>query len=388
MAQGRSLAEIVTAPIAIERTGPVSTVDLDVRMGKLFLTASANGEAREFIFDTGSPSMVSRELADALELEIVASNTGVDANGNPVTMDIAILETLAVGSTVFHDVPVMVFDFSVLSIGACLIDGGILGSEILPGSAWRIDAENESLSFAETYAALGGGVPEVRASLHDFGYPHAPIIDYQLGDVSDRALFDTGNSEAVMLFRPVADDDSVQALMSPGSRRTGRGSEGESAGGLGETTELFRFTLNEFYIDGQMIAPVRAAQRGAPPSLIGAGILDTHHVVLDFPNEEFLLERRQQAAPVEVEAGYSLGFVGGFATVVQIFNGSAADAAGLRLGDRIESIDDHSLLVTPQAPLCDTVTWLTQSFRPAQGGDMTVRRDGEVLTIAVPASDG
>ena len=68
---------------------PLTTVPLDIRMNKLYVSATLEDQTRAFIFDTGSPTILSQELADALGLERTGSNTGRDANGRMVTMDTA-----------------------------------------------------------------------------------------------------------------------------------------------------------------------------------------------------------------------------------------------------------------------------------------------------------
>lgn len=385
-AQDADLRAALTAPIAIERAAPVTSAPLENRGGVLFLNAAANGQSREFILDTGSPTILTREFADALGLHTIGQNTGVDANGAPLTMDIAVVESLTIGDTTFRNVPVLIFDFSGLAAGACLVDGGMLGSELLPGSAWRIDTEGGQLSIAETAAALGGSAPVVRARLYDFGYPHAPVVDYAVGEVTDKALFDTGNAEQVTLFAEVAQNRSVQAAFASGSVSRGRGTEGESAGGRGEVTDLIRFTLPRFEIDGQPIGPVRAATRGAPPTLVGLGMLRSHVVTLDYPGAQFLLESRSEPAPSRPEAGYSIAPDGDAARVVRLFEDSAAAHAGLRLGDRVIEAGGRSLRVAPEASRCDVVDWLMQSFDPTAAANLTVERDGAPVTIDIPAT--
>ncbi|WP_300545617.1 aspartyl protease family protein [Maricaulis sp.] len=382
--QDRELPELLNAPIEVERPQPVASTALETRFGKLFLNATVNGETHEFIFDTGSPTMLSRSIAERLGLTTIGHNTGLDANGNSVTMAFALVDELAVGGAVFHDVPVLVFDFTELSLGGCIIDGGILGSEILAGSAWLIDTENETLSFAANADALGSGEAVVDAGLSDFGYPHAPIIAYQVGDVTDRALFDTGSAEAVSLFRTLIQDASVRDAIAADSMVTGRGSEGESAGGYGEITDLARFTLEAFSIDGQSVAPLRANTRGAPPTLVGAGMLDTYRVRLDYPQGRFVLERRDEALPDEAESGYSVAFVDGQARVVQIFSGSPAAEAGLQLGDQVIAIDGRRLDVTPASPMCETALWLLNGFDAARGGVFEIQRGDTRMTVSVP----
>lgn len=384
-AQDTDLAAIFAAPVAISRDGPVTAVPLELRMDKLFVHAAANGESREFIFDTGSPTILTREFADALGLETIGRNTGVDANGNPVTMEVAVLDRLAIGGTAFHRVPVLIFDFSALPMGRCFIDGGILGSEILPGSAWRIDVGAGRLSIAGDAATLGGGEPELQARLYDFGYPHAPIVDYGVGDLQDKALFDTGNAEQVTLFARAADSAPVREHVVPGSVSRGEGYEGESAGGRGETGPLVRFSLEDFRIGDHALDTVRATTRSVPPSLLGAGMLASYTITLDYPGEAVVLERRDGVSPPAPEAGYAIAFSEDYAEVAQLFADSPAAAASLRLGDRVLEVQGRSLDIADAQARCEAARWLTESFEPAEGAEIVVLRESEPVAIHVPS---
>ncbi|WP_417470794.1 aspartyl protease family protein [Maricaulis sp.] len=383
-AQNAQLGRLLTAPIRIERATPVTTLPLEARGDILFVQASANGEAAEFIFDTGSPTVLSRQFADALGLEAVAQNTGRDANGTEITMDFAILETLSLGTAVFHDVPVLIHDFSDLDMGACLVSAGILGSELFPGSAWRIDTEAGQLSFAASLDEMAAFDPVATTHLYDFGYPHAPIVDYSVGDVSDKALFDTGNSAWVALFTEVAETVSVQQEILRESIVTGTGFEGESAGGRGEAGALTWFTLQNFRLDHDTLGPVRATTRAVPPTLVGAGVLSGYVVTMDYPGEQFLLEARSEPAPAREEPGYALALVGDAVEVAQLFDGSAAADAGLRLGDQVIALSGRSMVVSAGNSKCSIARSLIESFDASQGADLTIMRDGIASTISIP----
>lgn len=382
-AQTADLGSVFSAPIGIERQAPVASVPLEVRGGKLFLQASIDGNVREFIFDTGSPTILARGFAETLGLEIIGSNTGTDANGTPVTMDVAIVDSLEIGDATFRNVPVLVFDFASLPIGPCIFDGGVIGSEILRGSAWRIDTGSNRLSIAESAAAFGNLTPVIRAQLHDFGYPHAPILDYSIGDFSDRALFDTGNAEQVTLFRDVFDHRETQQAIVAGSLRRGRGSEGTSAGGSGEIGDIIRYNLSDLKLDGQSLGELGGTVRQAPPTLIGARILESHIVTLDYPGGEFLLEPRTEPEGPRIRPDFGIAFEGGTPTVSQLLDGTAASTAGLRLGDQVAEIDGRSLAVSENNDQCDVARWLMQSFDAGAAVEIVVIREGQRQTITI-----
>lgn len=383
-AKAPSVSASGPAQKSIERNQPVSHVHMDVRHGKYYLDAEANGQQGEFIFDTGSPTILSQQFAQKIGLKAVGHNRGVDANGTQLVMDIAILDRLDLGGTVFRNLPVLIHDFSDLDVGNCLIGDGVLGSELLPGSAWRIDEANAKLSIAETARAMGVSSKAVRQKLYDSGYPHLPIIDYRVGDVAEKALFDTGNSERVVLFKAVANNPSMRSAIVPNTTMVGAGFQGESAGGMGGVEELARFTLKDFEIGTYHLGESRGTTRAHAPTLVGAGILQDHVVTLDYPNGDFILEKRGAAKRSKAEAGYAVSYRNGHAEVVQMFNGSRADRAGLKLGDHVIAINGHGLALPKAGAKCDQVNWLIGRFDPRKAATLQIERGGQRKTIKVP----
>lgn len=151
---------------------------LEVLATKLFVEIEIGGAPRRFVFDTGSPSMMSADLAAELELEAIDKRQGRDAHGAIVETNI-VQSDLTIGGTTFHKVPVFVADFP--KTAQCLFDG-VLGSEVLPLCAWQIDLPASVLRCNSRLTKLGYLEKAKKQPLYDFGYPHAPILDVRFGD--------------------------------------------------------------------------------------------------------------------------------------------------------------------------------------------------------------
>ncbi|KCZ56718.1 hypothetical protein HY30_06265 [Hyphomonas chukchiensis] len=384
LAQDSGMGAVLSKPPGIERDRQVIEVPMDVRMGKLFIDATVESETRAFIFDTGSPTILTTDLAKALNLEIMGQNTGRDANGREVTMDVAVVETLAIGGLTFHNVPVLIFDPHQLELGACILDGGVIGSEILPGSVWTMDTEQGRLTVSAPGAATDSREASLTARLHDFGYPHTPVVDYSVGDVRDKAIFDTGSADEVVLFEGVADSKKVRRSIAAGTVVKGRGSDGVSAGGPGDIRDLHRFTLPEFHLGKDSIGPVRATTRETAPTLIGAAILDRYAVTLDYAAGQFILTDRASPMPRAPEPGYSVSVVNGAVTVTRLYEGTLAEQAGLRLGDQVTSINGHAFRDLDTGPVCEEALWLADTFDRTARAELVVERAGGPETIRIP----
>ena len=372
------------SPIEIERESPRSEIPIDWRMAKVFVPADINGFSGEFMFDTGSPTMLSHDLVSELGLEIIGQNTGRDSHGREITMDVAMVESIRLGDTVFRNVPVMVFDFSQLEDGACFVPLGILGSEILHGSVWSIDIAQRVMTIEGPDSRSSPREFDVSSPLYDFGYPHMPIIDYQIGRINDKALFDTGNAGALVLFDRVADDRSVRRKLVRGSIETGQGFAGVSAGGWAEQAPLFRAMIDDLTVGQTSFDPITVTTRSSAPTLLGASFLRTHVVTLDYPGQQFGMSAHQLPTPVGRNAGYGIALKNDRATIIQLYDDSAADRAGLRLGDVVTAIGERALEIDPETR-CEHARWLAEEFEPSERQTLSILRDNEAISLTIPA---
>lgn len=385
-AQENVLREVLPAPLTVERSSEPDWVQVDTSLGMMVVEASVNGETRSFVFDTGSPSMLTRRFADTLSLEIIGQNTGVDANGMPVTMDIAVVDEIVLGGTTFRNVPVLIHDFAKVPLGNCFFDGGVLGSELFPGSAWRISLVDQTIGIAASADGLGASEASLTAKLHDFGYPQAPVIDYRIGDLSDKALFDTGNAESFVLFERLLDNKSVQKQIDRGSVSVVDGSEGVSAGGRGEVRTLRRFAIDGVRVGDEELGRLEGVTRGAPPTLFGRGLLAAYDIILDYPRAEFLLV--PQKGTNETGPDYAIGYVGDRAEVVQLTRRSPAARRGLRLGDEIAAINGRDMTTASGNSTCASAKWLLTDFDSRAEAELVVTRDGRQFAVTIPSADG
>ena len=373
MAQEADAQTILSQPPVFERSSDV-TVPLQWRAGKLALDAEANGVGRSFILDTGSPTILSADLARELGLTVQGRNVGQDANGRPVTMEIARLDRLEIGGLVIRDLPVLIFDFSALEIGACVMDGGVIGSDILPAGAWTLDMEAETLSLATEAPSSDA------AALESYGYPFAPIVVYRAGDLVDRALIDTGGTGAVTLFDGAMDGWASGAAAD--AVETGQAFAGESAGGRGGQVRVRRARIDEFHIGPFNTGPLVAGSRPVAPTLIGVDILRTHRMTLNQPSGTLELIPRDHPDLRPADLGLGVEWIDGAAVVSRLMDNSVAARAGLRLGDRILAANGRDL--EDAADPCGQALWLIETLAWAPAMTLTTARDPQQPVVLEP----
>ena len=377
--------DVLSKPIKIERDEIVTSIPLQTRSGMLHLTASINDFTGEFVFDTGSPTIIDQTIAEKLNLKILGENTGLDSNGREVTMRIALAEKITLGGTSFYDVPVMVHDYGSVPLGKCYLPNGVIGSELLPGGVWRIDLSNQSLKISANAKQLQFLKGSKKTPLHSFGYPYPPVIDYSIGRFTDKALFDTGNASEIALFEPIVADKWVSNEIDKSTIKVGRGRLGTSAGGIGDIVPLRNFQIKSLGLGNYELENVNARTRAVPPTLIGRGLLSSHIVTLDYVNADFWLSPMPTADSQAKEdaPGFALSVTDDKLEVSQMFESSRAERAGLMLGDEVVEIDGLSPPLSTSDQQCQTSRRLSEQRNLRAIKKIKIYRNGEFKVIVL-----
>lgn len=296
-------------------------------------------------------------------------------------MGVARVDTLQLGELVFRDLPVLVYDPQAYAsdTAACLLDGGVIGSDVMPGNVWQFDLDAGALHVADSADALDIPAATPTAPLHLFGFPFAPIIDWSVGDkFTDKALFDTGSPATVAVFARAYEALRQQRLV----RSTGvlRGHEGEAAGGLGPEISRQLLDVPQLRVGGATLADVSAVSRPQAPTLFGAGLLATHIVTLDYVQRRILIHPRAtpEAPP---SSDFACRWTQDGVRVLNVRVSSPAWRKGLRPGQRVLQANERLLEPTDPANPCELVAWVIDTLPQLHPLTLYVKEGGKTKTI-------
>lgn len=345
---------------------------LETLANMLFVEVHIGGAPRRFLFDTGSPSMMSARLADALDLEVVDTRQGRDSHGAIVETEV-VQADLTLGGTTLRQVPVFVAEFP--KVPQCLFDG-VLGSEVLPLCAWQIDLPDSVLRCNSDIDGLDHVQGASRQPLYDSGYPHAPVLDVRFAEnATSKALFDTGSPGYLAISPP--DLGGARRNGGVAGSIAGHGSLGGSLGGMAPEKDQLRVQLDALAIGDMPLGAVDAVLRESPPSLIGASILEHFVVTLDARSSAAWFDRYRAGPFSRPSYGLGLAFEDGV-SVSLIWDDSPAAAAGLEVGQRLVSINDE-----PATASCEGIRSAMRAMSVGDsielgwdGGGATLVREG------------
>ncbi len=353
------LPEVLKTQPYIENKDFSSVIPIDTSGNKIFLNAEVNGKPYRFIFDTGSPTILSRKVVDELGLVIRGENTGKDANGNLVKMDLSVLDRLKIGDVVFRDIPVFVFDYSHLAVGNCIIDGGVIGSEILPLTIWQINFARKELVITNDTRKLEHIDNAQSSKLKVTDYPFTPVLEHAInGQFTDHAIFDTGCTELLHLNHLAFEDLKKRQIVDSVTAKA-FGTFGESAGGRGKDATFHLVPLQQLAVGEVRFANIEVWTRNEVPSLIGARIFESHIVTLDYANKIVYFQKYQEPKTETASFGFRPYLKNQSLYVGFLRDPSPATEVGIRLHDQILTINDRDLRHLEASEQYEVLKWFS-----------------------------
>lgn len=322
---------------------------------KVFVEVMLGGSPRRFLFDTGSPSMLSRALAGELQLKVIDSRQGRDAHGAVVDTDI-VQADLGLGGITLHKVPVFVADFP--HTAQCLFDG-VLGSEVLPLCAWQLDMPDGMLRCHTDINQLEHIKGAQRQPLHTYGYPHTPFVDIRLArQAVSKAMLDTGSPDYMTISPP--DFEGARRNQGVAGTTRGQGALGGSLGGLAAKRDQVQVELKSLQIGDMPLGTISAPLREIPPSLLGAALLQHFVVTLDSRNSQVYFDQYNGGPYHRAAYGFGLDFENEV-SVSLVWDQSPASEAGLKVGDKVMSINGQ--------PVSGSCTDIRRTMQAMSEGD-------------------
>lgn len=351
-----------TKPKLINHT--LSKTPIRTEGNRINLEATVNGKTFRFILDTGSPTVLTKKVADALDLNVLGQNTGSDAHGNPVKMDLSVLDTLKIGDVVFANIPVFIFDQTSIPMADCIFDGGIIGSEIMPLTQWQINFKDKELVLGGEIKDYGFIQNAKAAKLFVFQYPHTPIIEHTINkSLTDKAIFDTGNTELLHLnikaFEELKKRQKIKSEITQGF-----GSFGSSAGGEALEQVHYKINVNRLDIGKLSLKNIPVWTRSQVPTLVGARIFESQIVTLDYAEQKVYFYEYQHPQPFASDKfGLKTSIDNKRLRVSFVTKNSIAEEKGLAVGDQILAINETRFDKIEHTNLCEMAAKLTQSYR-------------------------
>ncbi len=300
------------------------------RLGPPYVEVKVDGRPTDLIIDTGAyATLISPALADRAGAKVRRTQLrSVDAGGNVRRpRGIARLGSIDLGNASFVDVEAVVQDVSVLASAGDPISGAI-GTPLFRDALVTLDYPNAKLVIEEGSLPDPNGQDVLPLRVGPLG---RPLVEMKIGEKTVWVLLDTGYDGGLSL------PDSARKLY-PGAEKAYPGPSFAYYHGHGQGDRA-RLT-DDLHIGWHVVRqPIVDLGIGRDP-IIGGDYLRHFAITLDQRNGRVRFTRKD-ITPIRVPSIYGPGYYveRQSGKVIAVLPRSGAARAGLKVGDRLSSID-------------------------------------------------
>lgn len=185
---------------SIESERFCSGLNYDSTLDLIFIPVEIQGETYRFLFDTGAPNVISKELRNKLAIKGKGNGNVSDSQGNSDKLGVVKLDTIGIGGVNFINTSALVADLDQAVELGCLKIDGIIGANLMKLAYWKIDSKKQILMLSSNLDTL----------MEDLSNPHVldfrpkrtftPMVDLLVNDsLIENFTYDTGSGGYVSL---------------------------------------------------------------------------------------------------------------------------------------------------------------------------------------------
>jgi membrane-associated protease RseP (regulator of RpoE activity) len=365
------------------------TARLPIRYGErhLWVKVSIDGRpAEDFLIDTGaSVSLLDSAWAAS---HGIATEGRMQAVGAGATGDVAFASvgSIRVAGPDGDGVEIAGQKVAVLALNRFVAPffwrdaAGVLGYDFISRFVMEIDYDNGTLTLHDpktfTYAGKGTAVPITLAG-------SIPVVKAKIdGQYEGQFRLDVGSGSTVDLHSPYVKKHGLHEKLGKTIAVMGGGFGGTFTSHIGrlKSMEIGPYSWKD------PLVILSGAERGGLASEdfagnIGNEIFERFKCTFDYEHRMLYLEpgKRYTKADRFSRAGVQLARFGDAVKAMQVLPGSAAEAAGIKEGDEVVTLDGKPILSWTQ----DSVTEMFENGPVGKAHVLELRRDGKPRKVTV-----
>ncbi|MCG2611664.1 retroviral-like aspartic protease family protein [Flavobacterium sp. SM15] len=333
----------------IAQSNYYEVIDFELVNEKIKIPVTINNKVYYFMLDTGAPNLISKRVADDINLQNKTSIVTTDANNNKSTLEMGALESIKLGTLDFQDNVVLISDLDNHPLLKCYKIDGLIGSNFFKNSILKISLKERKIWVTDKIKNLNIKTPASKLSL--IGEQQSPYIPISfLNDSgnkgSEHLMIDTGMDGFYEISKRVYKLIAKEKFFKELSSSSGSG----SVGLFGASTEKEQFLLqtNYFKVNETVFSNVITTTTEDNNSRIGFDLLKHGDITLDFKNKKFYFESNPNITLSEKVPVYAATFMNNKLSVGFVWSSSYRNQ--LNYGDEIVRMGNYTL---SELDLCD-----------------------------------
>lgn len=353
----------------------LSEIPFEYRMGLIVLKVKIKDQEYDFLYDTGAPNVISKELANTLNIKPFVVNRTSDSQGKKEDLEYVIIDKITIGDINFLKTGAAIADLKRSSVIACLDIDGIIGANLMQKAIWQIDYKNKVMRFSNTISSF-----DIKDGTHiQFSqkFTGTPIVDVDVnGTIEKNVTIDTGSNDDFGFSENnfnkfIALDSTIKTVFGIGTTTSG-------IYGVGGVDTVYYATIPKLSFGDVTLQNQTANFRKNQAITIGNEFFKNYNVTYNWPEKEMILTNKSEYDNSSFDSfGFNFFFSDEKLMVSLLIAGSEADKKGIQRGDQILNINGVDYSVINQEKWC---TLLHESLlRKSKTVDVTILRNGSEM---------
>jgi hypothetical protein len=318
-----------------------TTVPFELINNHIYVQVRLNGKGPfRVLCDTGGANIVTPALAKELGLKSEGALQGRGVGEKSEDVGLAKMQSLEVGDATLSNQVFAVYPLESFASVEGIDESGLIGYEVFKRFVVKVDYERSVLTLnvpsAFDYHGHGTVVP------FQFNN-HIPQVEGEIDGIPGKFDIDTGSRSSVDLLRPFAEKHDLKAHYGAKIEAVTGWGVGGAAKALVTRAKVLRLGTVEV---SNPVTELSLQQKGAFSSPyvagnVGAGVLKRFNITFDYPHQQLIFERNANYDKADVfdRSGMWINLSSDAFEVVDVIVGGPAAAAGLKVGDKIQTID-------------------------------------------------
>lgn len=379
--------------ILILRKGTVAQKEYDIQipfeydLGLIFLNVQIEGNDYRFLLDSGSSNVISKDLAEKLNLQVVSNSDLEDSQNAASEVEFTTIGNIKIGELDYLNTGAAIIDLNASEDIACLKIDGLIGANLMKKSIWKIDYQNKLIQLTNSVDSVK--IPSSSKKVPFFTeLTGSPIIDVLVDGTEEKnVILDLGSNGGFSLSM-----ETYRALLNDHPSVSQISSYGVSSSVLNDSNELnARFydvfpeevSFGEVEVNNLKIS----FSENEHTSTIGSAFLENFEVILDWSDYELILVKKNELKDSNLHSyGIDYGYTNKSIFIKKIFVNSSAEKAGLNINDKIIKIDDLSFDRVAPSEWCDIIR--TDLLEKEKNNiEVTVLRENKEMMFSLTKSN-
>ena len=352
-------------------------IPFEYRNGLILLKVTIEGKQYDFVLDTGAPNVVSKELAQQLNLKNKLKRKVGDSQNASSKLSFTKVKKITIGDIDFLNTGAIISDLSLGAVGCLEIDG-LIGGNLMQKAIWKIDYLNKVITIANSRDALQlSGTQKIIPFIH-----HAqgtPLINIRFNNVLQKNVkYDTGSNKGISAPKKVLNQLVNAGASIPMAHGFGISSYGLY--GAGKMDSLYfgkveNISLGDITLKNQS---VQFKKKGS--ILLGTQFFKNYVTILDWFKKEIILIPQKEVELDKPSFGFSHILKDQKLSVIRLMENSNAAKKGIQIGDQIVKIGEKDYTTTTWEDWCELIN---NGITKDNEVTITILKDGKEKSITL-----